>query len=61
MGIPEKRVGAMLLENGGTSAKPMTNPARQIFIWPRCCIQLLLQLVLHTSAARAFFVCGMRV
>jgi hypothetical protein len=30
MRIPEKRVGAMLLENGGTSAKPVTNPVRQI-------------------------------
>jgi hypothetical protein len=30
MRIPEKRVGAMLLENGGTSVKPVRNPARQI-------------------------------
>jgi hypothetical protein len=30
MRIPEKRVGAMLLENGGTSVKPVRNPSRQI-------------------------------
>ncbi|WP_225033225.1 hypothetical protein [Paraburkholderia sp. XV] len=41
MRIPEKRPGAMLLENGGTSAKPVMNAARRIFICPRgasnCC------------------------